>query len=845
MRCALALLLVGCMSPAEEGLYRDPTSLGDATTAGGITARLVAPRIADTQREPLAKLVLEAFTPDSSSLQVTAQDVEGTTYAATVLGEPGPSQRFELDVPLLHGDNPLRVAIREPFGTRSRILDVNLVYAGAAPGVRFTLAPVSADGCRSPFRADVTSEDQVCVRGRVSAGDDAIARVTVAIDASAVDATLNSGAFVQPRDVAFEGARDVVVSVADAGGLTTRVTRRLVRDVTPPRLEVPSASGPPQRTESNRAVISGRVSDASGIAGVSIVNEAGGEVEPRIEENGSFDWPVQLEPGSNAFEVVARDAAGNVAQVSVNIVRERLIRLGVAESGGATQLRLDRAALQEILTEDAQRSLEVVTISLRTAVIEALTAIREPERFGLDTTEWGPAEFNLANILRMTPDTVDLSGSSLEDLLTIAPLVGLPSPRLLAQLLDIEPTETFLSLERVADGILEGLIATHPEVVRGPDGDPALRLTMFDVLQNLAPVAPRFGPTGEHPGFLRGESRSAVLEPGFLLTVPVESNIDVRDGVDASRGGKDFLFLLDDDSAISIDFLSDASSIVGLVDEPVVDLQFVVGEDGRFLGPGAVREARPDSERAGFFRGAGESFAAARWAFEHIIAESAYLQYSQKFEPGYSNLLRYDAGSIEDAAVLDWDRGWVIITTSGGLGNPPNPAYAWDVLSEVAQLRLHEGGVPEGEADLAFRLEALPIGIDADGLVERLRPTLQAQEAALAARIINRESIVESGVDFFFETALERGLIYFVAPSDINGPYGYDKPGFFAEASLTTETSTLAGLGTTDTVHHKLIPVAGDSHFFADDEGVVYRLDVVNVSSRQIEVRVVPDGGGS
>ena len=847
MRYVLAaFLMAGCVSKADEGVYRDPTSLGDETTAGGITAQLLAPQVAAVLSEPIATVVFSAYTADGSTLIVTGQDVDGSIYTGTAIGEPGVDQRFEMNVPLLHGKNPLRVRIAERDGVRNRLLEVSLVYDGPAPGVRYSVTPRAEDKCGAPLTANVTAARRLCVLGRLSLGAAAVSAVRVGAGEPGQVADVRAGTFEAVIDMDADSANEIVVSVSDTEGRQTRVVRRIVQDNTPPTLAVPLAGDEPLRVERNRAEIDGTVTDDRGVGRVLIVSEVGNEVEAPLDADGRFVLVVQLEPGANRFDVVARDVAGNESRLRVSIVRERLIRLGRATSGGTTQLRLDRRALEEILSPDAQRAIEVITLSLRTPVVEALRAIREPERFGLDTSEWGPAEFNMANLLRMTPDTADLSGSSLEELLSIAPAVGLPSPRLLAQLLDIEPTETFLSLESLTEALLDRLIGTHPEVVRGDDGDPALRLTMFDVLQNLEPVAARFGPSGQHPGFLSGESRSMVLEPGFLLTVPVQSNIEVREGVDGSRGGKDFLFLVDrDSSTISFDFLSEETSIVGLVDEPTVDLQFAVGESDQFTVAGSAREARPDPEQTGFFRGSGEAFDALAWQFERIVAEAAYGQYALRFAPSYENLLQYDAGSIVNAAVLEWARGWVTITTSGGLGSPPEPTYAWDVLTEVAQLRLHEGGIPEGQADLAFRVAALPIGLNADDLIDTLRPTLQAQEAELASRIIDGDTVVASGVDFFWEPAGSTGFLFFVAPSDLGGGYPYERPGFFTDASLTTRSSTTGALGTNDTVHHKLVPVAGQSHFFEDDEAAVYRLDIVDVEPSGVTVRVIPVGGGS
>jgi len=837
-RGAIALLpfvlVLACATP-DAADYGDPTSLGDETTVAGITMRVVAPVTGELLEEPITTLEVSAYTEPPVPLFVEVTDALGTDYAADVAGEPGPEQRFRITLPLLHGDNAVTLRVADESALRTRRAELHLAYEGSSPGLRFGIAPVVDGECDDALIREVTAATEVCVRGRVTEAES----VEVGVDSLALAAT-REGEFEARVTLTPDAEQELRLRVNGAGG-ETDLLRTVVQDATPPELTIDGEEL--RRTDRTRATLEGRVSDGHAIAEVRVENDAGGVVEATID-GASWSRDVQLEPGENRFEVVAVDAAGNEARQGARVIRERLIRLRPASAGGSVQLELDRAAFEELLTPAAQREIDVVTVSLRTSVEQALYAIREPERFGVDTSAWGTAEHNLANVLRMTPDTADLSGSSLEELLSIAPAVGLPAPRLVAELLDIEATDTFVDLDLVAEVVLEKLVGTHPLVVRDDDGDAAITITMYDALQELAPLASRFGPRGDHPGFLGGESRGLVFEPGFLMSIPATSNVLVREGVDARRGGKDFLYTLDDGgSAITLDFLSDDTSVVGLVDAPTASLRFVMVENDRFLRAGNRRMRNPDPERDGFFRGNGAAFDAEPWEIEHIVAETAYLQYAEAFAPGYANVLRYDAGSIVDAAVMDWDRGWVAITTSGGIGSPPPPVYAWDVLTEVAQLRLHDGGdVAEGDANLAFTIEDLPIGLDAEGLIDALLPTLQEQEAEVAARLVSEETLVESPVDVYFvATEGGEGFLFFRAPEDASGEYPYATPGFFGDESLTTPTSTTDALpGTSDTTHHKVVPVVGEVHYFADDEGGIYRLDVVEVDAEGIGIRVAP-----
>jgi len=280
------------------------------------------------------------------------------------------------------------------------------------------------------------------------------------------------------------------------------------------------------------------------------------------------------------------------------------------------------------------------------------------------------------------------------------------------------------------------------------------------------------------------------------------------------------------------------------VDEPAVDLRVVMPENPAFLRAGSTRLAGPDEEDPGFYRGDSALWTSRPWQLEHIVAETTYRQYHRSYEDtAFEHTLRYAAGSIEDAAVVSWSRGWLDIQTSGGIGDPPAPLYVWDMLSEVAQVRLHEGGLLEGEAGLAFRLEHLSIGLTAEQLIESLRPTLEAQKEELSQRLVGDAGLAASGVDFYFVPAAEpdAAFLFFRAPSDSAREYLYENPGFFADAELSERVSSKQVVGSDDTAHEKVLVRSGDVLFMRDDTSTVYRLSVVESGARGVSVRIVPE----
>ncbi|MCA9659783.1 MAG: acetyltransferase, partial [Myxococcales bacterium] len=169
------------------------------------------------------------------------------------------------------------------------------------------------------------------------------------------------------------------------------------------------------------------------------------------------------------------------------------------------------------------------------------------------------------------------------------------------------------------------------------------------------------------------------------------------------------------------------------------------------------------------------------------------------------------------------------------------PSYFWDVLIEVAQVRLHDGGIAEGDGDVSLTLRDVPVGVTTADLVAAIKENLANDPAPLTdiAEIINDNA--EGDPDFYYyqptlgnPEAIQGDYLYFVAPVDVrvkddNSPVrdyaAYQKPGFFADAGLTQKVSDKAEIDG-DVVHEKVKIAAGDTLYIMDDKGWTYRLDV-------------------
>jgi hypothetical protein len=329
---------------------------------------------------------------------------------------------------------------------------------------------------------------------------------------------------------------------------------------------------------------------------------------------------------------------------------------------------------------------------------------------------------------------------------------------------------------------------------------------------------------------LSGPTFSKVFEPGFLLSLPLKSHLTQYDGVNGETRAKEYLFRLEGKQILDLDLDSKDFSVVGLVDEPTADLTFSLKETPTFYKAGTTQKAGADPARPGFYRGNSSVLSAPKWFAEGIIQETGYRQYFDRFGPSYARTLHYDAGSIKDAAVVTWNRGWTDIQTSGGIGNPPPPLYIWDMLMEVAQVRLHDGGIAEGAANAQFRIEKLSIGLTSDQLIERVKPKLKEQEGELSKRIAGTTGLASSGCDVYFVAP----NFYFRAKSDgLDDGYPYTKPGMFSDAALAMKVSTVS-----DGHETLAVPGPGQTFYFQDQSGGVHELLVKAASADSVTVRV-------
>ena len=828
----LAMALLGSACADSDALVYDDPREGSAGSVGGIEAQWLSPK--ESRRvTSRTSLVLSAYTaPPYAPLIAELVRPNAAPLRLQVEGEPGPQQRFSADVELVHGGNVLEVRVREVAGTRGRTLVRRLRYLGEAPALRvYAVVPASTGACTPPDEPTplpyVVAGTEVCVHVLTSAGDGRVQALRALDGAGGVLPA--SASELAPGRWALRGTLppDTLerwrIEALDSQGRRGEVTVELLGVTRGPTLVIDLPSRVPWEVQAASLRLEGEV-----LPGEAPLARLWAARDGVILAEGSWSgdrWEVDvaLRSGDQTIVVWVEDRAGLRDQREARVVRARELRLTppVTRPEDRVRVVLDRFALTSLIPEADRAGLELLEVSLVPLVREALRAVREAS--AADRQRWGQAERNLHELLTATPDTANLRGTSLEDLGDLSLALGVAPPRMLGDLLALGVTEPLLDLDQSAEVVAELLLGSHPGVDLSPEGEPVLRITLADLLDDLRSLGARLGPVEGHPGVVEGEVVAAVLEAGFAMELLVRSNLEEQTCVDLQRRTLDWLYVRGPGPALEADFLDpEGFRVVGVRDEPTVDLRMVLRSSERFQPAGRARESRPVQGRPGFFYGDGPLFDLPLWTLERVLVEIAFRQLVDLHRAeGWQREVRYDVGSIQPAALLRWDRGWVDIWTAGGLGSPPPPSYIWQGLAEIAQVRLRDNVAAEGVIDVAFTLRDVPVGLDADALMERLRPSLQTQQETIARLLVGEIGVRPAPCEVVW---VRRGQVLALTYRGPQGPGA----GLYVDPGLTQPagSAALAGdhpLGAAGVV----VPREGQRLYARTREGALVSIDVL------------------
>ncbi len=443
-------------------------------------------------------------------------------------------------------------------------------------------------------------------------------------------------------------------------------------------------------------------------------------------------------------------------------------------------------------------------------------------------------EFALVRLLTMTPANVLVEGTSIEFMQQLSDFanIGGGFSQILADTLQIERTDEIVPAEEAVRALKDHLIGSHPNT--SPDG--RLLITLGDVLADLAPLAQTLGPVPPHPGVLDPAfpPRARVIGPDFRMQVTAESNIRVMEGVLAATGRDVTMVLQTPDrrpaqTPLRFDFNDPEDfQVLGLVDTPVADLRFRILEHPKFVP--ACLEAPEGCQNNGPNRPIGDDtvWTLDRWTLEYIV--------------GFAALTRYEALVHEQCYVScalarvavgrdGTPPGFARFGVAFDLG--PSDQFVWELINEVVQVGLHGPDArdrAEGEANVAFTVTDIPVGITGPQAAEAVRPLLVRQASGISDFLLGDFRARSGAVDFYFRRASDgRPVLQFVAPEDLppTRRFTWATPGFFADAALTDKRSATDLPGMADTAHEKLIIEPGERAYFIEDAaGVRWQITV-------------------
>lgn len=444
-------------------------------------------------------------------------------------------------------------------------------------------------------------------------------------------------------------------------------------------------------------------------------------------------------------------------------------------------------------------------------------------------------EYSLVRILTMTPANAEVDGTSVALLSGVADFLRLGGGfnQILADTFDIPRTREILETASLAQAIVTQVAGPHPGTL--PDG--ALTITLADALDDLRPLARRLGPTPHHPGLVEVDAGTfgRVFSDAFRMVAQVQSNLRILEGLDLQRG-KDYIGVVvdpdggDSPKEISFDFADpDRFRIEGIVDTPTLDMRFTVFEDPTFV-PACTSNRNRDCRNNLPGQPISGSFVWGRptHTTEYVIGSAGWTTYGslRKRICFIGCLVEIGVGQGSDPAGF---------TRFGGLASllAPDPQYVWELILEIAQVRLHQtpfGTIPEGEANVAFDLRDIPIGLTGPQAAEAVRPFLQEQASLVSHFLLGDFRKNNGRVDLFWRRTEDGNpTLFFIGREDLNpsDPYPWPRPGFFSDPDATQQIGRTQLSGVSDTTHLKWQPPPGVSHVYVvDRQGQIHRLDL-------------------
>jgi len=486
----------------------------------------------------------------------------------------------------------------------------------------------------------------------------------------------------------------------------------------------------------------------------------------------------------------------------------------------------------------------------------------------MDASKLDPAARNMFYLLNMTPENAKLEGTALAELAGVGAAVGISPSRILADLLQVEPNARIASMDLVADVVLEHIIATHPRALtrRGlvTEQNPAgvypvqpgfIAVTLADIATDFGSIAERFGPVDadpsipnvpKHPGFLQSVKGLSLSESDFGMAVRLSVNALPFQGLHASNAAAADVNSIGMQMNHAFDFRDpNWITIAGLGENLALrEVVLNIEESPKHLAIGKNRDPEP--------HGDSPVFSEPPWVVESVLADVGQRlarkipAHCTTYSPAGQVIPPFDAVTVcIDAG------GWVEfhIDPSIVLNSPPIAgAYLADLLLNVAQARLHDGGLAEGRANVVMSVHDVPIGVKGTDIVNRIRTNLEKDPVLLrgVAEAISDTTHGDADLFYVVPQGATEDWLYFVTPDDIRQdergnpvrPYAYPNPGFFRDPLLATKVSSLVEIDG-DVKHEKVRIQVGETLYFQDAQERIYEITALEKPSlRRIRLEI-------
>ncbi len=531
-------------------------------------------------------------------------------------------------------------------------------------------------------------------------------------------------------------------------------------------------------------------------------------------------------------------------------------------------LTLNRDKLAEAVPLDEAADITLVTLDpapLLAAAVDSLAAACVAGDVSTCPAAWGESELNMWRLITMTPASANVVGTSFEAMAEIAqwladnPVDGGPELSGLGEMLSIALAtpldEALIPAAAVTDAIRTNVVRTHPNASSG-----VFDVTLADALTNMATFGARYGPLGAHPGFVdpAGGVFSQVLLDTFAMTVTGASNLHWHDGLDLNGGpfgvpqkGKLAFLATGETDVLELDFSSqDAFTLTGIDAAPTVDLDFQMVEHD-----GWVTAAELTGDVCSMFDGnsaAPWTDPVAPWTIEAVVACAAKNRFADfragcdlcdastgeallwgiypEDSPLSVDLFELVVGRVGHSRdggltsayfpnIAAAPAGWMRLWTIQQNGYPSSVTtdhwdigYLWHLLTEVAQRRLQDGGIAEGEGDVRFALTDLPVGITEAQLLDEITSSLESQKSRLSQVMLGTYWELSDRPDVFLARTTDGTLVLaHTQPGDPAvhahdaGAELYGDPHFYSDPALTTVASYEAALDVASGLHHVVV----------------------------------------